>query len=665
MSKLFDSNKILSKLTERAEDIINHSKDNDTIGVISIFKNLCIPFNNENPKRMLFEKIFDMANINYTWDKNIGFIIFSEKKNKKTIVSHMDLIKLFNNGFKKERTHEIKDGYLSGALDNTLTNAILINSILNNRDKNTTYLFTLDEETKQHAIRDYMKKFGNEQFIINLDITNEGYDNNMSIEYDEPCYHICKQINKNIDSPFFTTDRECDDLDEVLKANGYGLSYCIPTKGNIHSYKNYTSIDKLDPYMAGLEFLIHELDLACYTPNIEYLDISKAISYESYDEFKIKDTYKINKSKTIDKKEEYIEVNISKNENIFTKDFNDYLSKSKVDTKRFRNYVYNTIMNNEKFSSAEIILRFHKVDFIALEKKQFLKFIHSGYFKFNKALIINNEEQIKVTDNIMKTLKEMSDEKSDIDKSFDKINYTKKIKKQKFTNKFNEFLSTYEGDAKEFSKYVEDKLFIGDYFSLTEMYSLFRTVDFDNLKRLNIIVSSYDNNIYHFVRKNILTPKIKKKAFDKNKFHKLILELTSYFDRGEIKHMKKFIDKHSETNDFSELEFDKSVQGWLLHSLLDYDLFIQNIDGGYKINYSFEKDNAFKAWDIAQKQKNIDSIWLFTDFMNKRVILYSDFIDYDKKRNIKKIDSIINDLIKNKLIKENKKEENSFKIIQD
>jgi uncharacterized protein YcgL (UPF0745 family) len=225
MSKLFDSNKSFSNLTKRAESILTYSKDNDFISIISIFKNLCLPFTKENPKKQLFQKIFELSNIEYTWDNDIGFIIFSEKKTEKTIVSHMDLIKVFNSGFEKERTHEVKDNHIYGALDNTFTNAVLINSILNNRNKNTTYLFTLDEETTQHAIRDYMKKFGTEQFIINLDITSEGYKHNMSIEYDEPCYHICKQINDNMDSPFFTTERVGDDLDEVLKADGKGFSY--------------------------------------------------------------------------------------------------------------------------------------------------------------------------------------------------------------------------------------------------------------------------------------------------------------------------------------------------------------------------------------------------------------------------------------------------------
>ena len=279
MSKFIDSKNL--SITKRTSSILKYSKENDTDGVISIFKNLCLPFNN-NKKKELFINIFKESDIPYTCDDKLGFSIFSEKRTLKTVVSHMDLIKKFNTSFSNNKTHEIKDGRIYGALDNTFTNAVLINSILNNRDKNTTYLFTLDEETTQYAIKEYMVRYGTDQFVINLDITNEGNKNNMAIEYDKPCYHICKQINDNMDNPFFTTDRDCDDLDEVMKADGNGFSYCLPTKGNIHSFNNNTSIDKIEPYMEGLEFLIHDLELTEFIPNIFNMSIDKSFKYKNF-----------------------------------------------------------------------------------------------------------------------------------------------------------------------------------------------------------------------------------------------------------------------------------------------------------------------------------------------------------------------------------------------
>ena len=216
------------ELTQRAELVINEASNNNKDSVINIFEAISLPFSGENYKKQLFIKIFNMANIESVWDNDLGFIIHSENRTEKTVVSHMDLIPSFNKGFKNNKVYKIEDDKLVGALDNTFTNAVVINSILNKQNKETSYLFTLDEETSQHAIRDYMKRFGTEQFIINLDVTNEGMKHNVAIEYDEPCYHICKQIDNNMKKAFFTTDRVCDDLDEVIKADGIWILILYP-----------------------------------------------------------------------------------------------------------------------------------------------------------------------------------------------------------------------------------------------------------------------------------------------------------------------------------------------------------------------------------------------------------------------------------------------------
>ena len=280
------------QLLERATQVITAAADKNTKeSVILIFEAISLPFSGKNYKRQLFELIFKLSEIEAKWDKNLGFMVLSEHRTKRTVVSHMDLIPSFNKGFKNNKVYKIEDEKLIGALDNTFTNAVVINSILNKQAKDTSYLFTLDEETTQHAIRDYMKRFGKEQFIINLDVTNDGLKNNMSIEYDEPCWSICKQINDNMDNPFFTIDRVGDDLDEVLKANGFGFSYCIPTEKKIHSYNNFTYLNKIEPYMLGLEFLVHELDVCVMCQDIDHLDIYDAIDFESFDEMKEKDVY--------------------------------------------------------------------------------------------------------------------------------------------------------------------------------------------------------------------------------------------------------------------------------------------------------------------------------------------------------------------------------------
>jgi len=368
------------ELSIKAKLVLDLATSNCSKGVIGIFKEISLPFTGNNYKRLLFEKIFELANIEYEWSNNLGFIIFSENRTKKTVVSHMDLIPRFNKGFKENKVYEIKDDKLIGALDNTFTNAVVINQILNNQNEDTTYLFTLDEETSQHAIRDYMVQYGVEQFIINLDVTNDGWKKNMSIEYDEPNYHICKQIKENMDSPYFTTERVGDDLDEVLKAKGYGFSYCIPTNKTIHSYKNYTMLDKIEPYMDGLEFLIQELNINSIEQNISYLDIDSSLKFKTFTEMKEKDVFI----------SEYVE----KSNN------DDYKSKDK-----FSNLIYDIALNidpnckenltnllDQSLFSYDFFTENEFVDF--LSEDIFFEFLysriiintHSDYYEFDSDL---------------------------------------------------------------------------------------------------------------------------------------------------------------------------------------------------------------------------------------------------------------------------------------
>ena len=295
-------------IDERVENVLKAAKLNNKEGVIDIFEMISLPFNGENYKRKIFEKIFEKSNIEGEYVDRLGYIVKSKKRNMKTVVSHMDLIPLFNRDFKKNKVYDIEGNKLIGALDNTFTNAVVINYILNCDPKDiedTTFLFTKDEETKQYAIRDYMKMYGNDHFVCNLDVTGEGAEKDkknggwkydMSIEYDEPSYHICKQINKGMKRPFFTTERECDDLDEVIDAKGYGLSYCLPTRNKIHSYENYTLMEGIEPYMDGLKFIIEDLCIKEKECNINHLEIKKAVKYKTFEKMKRKDKKKPRKT---------------------------------------------------------------------------------------------------------------------------------------------------------------------------------------------------------------------------------------------------------------------------------------------------------------------------------------------------------------------------------
>lgn len=323
-----------NEIIERAEYIVNIAKDNNKESIISIFENISLPFSGDNLKKDLFLKIFELANIDSEWHKDLGFIILSEKRTMKTVVSHMDLIPSFNKGFKNKKIYKIKDEKIIGALDNTFTNAILISSILNNRNEEITYLFTKDEETNQNAIKKYMKMYGKEQFIINMDVTNDGTDHNMSIEYDEPSWNICKQMNDNLENPFFTTEREGDDLDQVLNANGFGFSYCIPTKNTIHSYNNSTELSKIEPYMNGLEFLIHRLDTSIKAQDINYMTIDNSLRHKTFNKMKEKDVYNSVENKKI-KSNSLIENNFIIGNNIAK----DLLLNETSDKKEYKRFI--------------------------------------------------------------------------------------------------------------------------------------------------------------------------------------------------------------------------------------------------------------------------------------------------------------------------------------
>jgi hypothetical protein len=279
-----------SEIEALAKKIINLSKEADENAIITIFQNLCLPFNDgKGYKEKLFLKVFELAGINASYEKGIGVVVPASEDKKIVVVSHMDLIPTFNKGFKEKKVYKLfeKDGKecISGALDNTMTNAVAMIAALNNKNPNVEFVFTEGEETGFWGMKAYMKlKHKKDSFYINMDVTNDNWSNHISLEYDEPNYDICCQINNTMNAGF-TKDRVCDDLDIVVDNNGFGFSYCLPTKKTIHSWNNYTLIEKLVPYLNGLVWLITELDLSDMKHNIQCLSIKKALICENLDKF--------------------------------------------------------------------------------------------------------------------------------------------------------------------------------------------------------------------------------------------------------------------------------------------------------------------------------------------------------------------------------------------
>lgn len=203
------------------------------------------------------------------WEPGIGFIVNKQENPSKVVVSHIDLIKTFRKGFADNHVYAVTETEIIGALDNTITNAALVLAIKSLSDfKTIEYVFTEGEEVGFKGMKAYIKKYKRRvinSFFINLDVTNEGYGRNGSIEYDVCNFETLKSLQtlvntKNLDW-HFTHSRVGDDTDAIIDAGLHGFSYCLPTKGHIHSYENRALLSSLDSYLEGLICLIkHDLN---------------------------------------------------------------------------------------------------------------------------------------------------------------------------------------------------------------------------------------------------------------------------------------------------------------------------------------------------------------------------------------------------------------------
>lgn len=266
--------------------------------IIRLFSDISKPFNNGKGEK---EKVIldILAPYNAVYEEKIGIRIPSIKETPDiVVVSHIDLISTFNKGFAKDKIYSLgrtpdKGDIIIGALDNTITNAVVMLSLIKLREEglaqNVEFLFTEGEEIDLLGMKAYLKKYGNKPFFINLDVTNDNQDKHISLEYDEPSWKISKQIKKlsknNDFTVGFTKERVGDDTDAVLEAKGKGFSYCLPTWKTIHSYKNYTLIKNLVPYYEGLNSLLTELDVSDCSYDMVYSSFKKALKCKKKKEF--------------------------------------------------------------------------------------------------------------------------------------------------------------------------------------------------------------------------------------------------------------------------------------------------------------------------------------------------------------------------------------------
>jgi len=240
--------------------------------IVKTFETIAKPHKNMEKQNEIMEllKEFNPKHI-----EGMGIVLSNitkgTRKNLKVVVSHFDLVNTFEKGFEEGRTLEFtEDGVVNGALDNTITNAVLINELLKNGlPENTIILFSDGEETGMWGMRRFimnMEEHMQRMFFINLDVTNDNWEYMTSIEYDKPNKEISKMIDNNITAGF-TTDRFADDMSPVISAGGDGFSYCLPTKEYCHTYHSNTTIEHLLEYEKGLTYLVQKLDIQNKEPD--------------------------------------------------------------------------------------------------------------------------------------------------------------------------------------------------------------------------------------------------------------------------------------------------------------------------------------------------------------------------------------------------------------
>jgi len=227
----------------------------------------------------------------------IGVLANKLESPKVILVSHFDLITKFRKAFKEEYILEIdeeKDS-IKGALDNTITNATIISLLqAENIDlRNVEILFSEGEEVGFHGMIEYLKVYKDrvkDSFFVNLDVTNEGFNTHASFEYDKPNFNVIKSCQSLFKSSghdvFYTCDREGDDLDAVVYEGMHGVSYCLPTKSGIHSFRNWAKLSSLEPYAFSLGHLLQAaVDFQGAKKDFSPYSLKKALKHDTREAF--------------------------------------------------------------------------------------------------------------------------------------------------------------------------------------------------------------------------------------------------------------------------------------------------------------------------------------------------------------------------------------------
>lgn len=268
IEELIDLNKKLEKENKYKPLLLSDIElSTKTAEIIYLFAEIAKPFKDKigGEKLDSIQSWLNKRNISNKYIPGIGKIVNQVESPRIILVSHIDLIRKFQKGFEEGNTHSFlttkNDKYIiQGGLDNTITNSVAllaIEHLLKNNYSDVELVLTEGEEVGMIGMSNYIKEFtdkSNNAFFINLDVTNEGWKQNASVEYDKPSFTMLKQLQNILSDhdAYFTHERVCDDTDAINRHGCAGFSFCIPTKDIIHSYENKAYIHTLEGYFDGI-----------------------------------------------------------------------------------------------------------------------------------------------------------------------------------------------------------------------------------------------------------------------------------------------------------------------------------------------------------------------------------------------------------------------------
>jgi len=234
------------------------------LDIVALFSRLNLPYVDRDGGQKLPQMLKELETVTYTktFTPGLGLVVNKQENPRMVIMSHMDLVTPFNRGFENKRSYELYEKTLTGALDNTITNTMLILLIRELESlgiHDIEYVFSEGEESGLWGCTEYMKQnkdHAENALFINLDVTHDGFGTCGSIEFDSPLKSelkdICAALVPLHKSYHIQNVRDFDDMNAILRYGGKGFGYCLPTEGNMHSFANSCDFFKLYDYYTGL-----------------------------------------------------------------------------------------------------------------------------------------------------------------------------------------------------------------------------------------------------------------------------------------------------------------------------------------------------------------------------------------------------------------------------